>query len=88
MLHGNSNIKNYTLLYSGFKTSKEQHGTGIIITGCATKCILGFEPINERMCKLGIKGKFYNMTIMSIYASTEEGNKRNNEHVEQLYNKL
>src|SRR5215469_11558331 len=55
--------KNYTLLYSGSKTSKGQHGTGFLITGCTTQCILGTEPINDRMCKLRIKGKFYNMTI-------------------------
>jgi len=42
-------IKNkyYTLLHSGLKTSKGQHGTGFLITGCATQCILDFEPINE-----------------------------------------
>jgi hypothetical protein len=28
--------KNYTLLYSGLKTSKGQHGTGFLITGCVT----------------------------------------------------
>jgi len=50
--------KNYTLLYSALKTSKGQHGTGFLTTGCVTQCILGFEPINERMCKLRIKGKF------------------------------
>jgi hypothetical protein len=33
-------------LYSGPKTSKGQYGTGFIITGCATQCMLGFEPIN------------------------------------------
>ena len=69
--------ENYTLLYSGSKTSKEEHGTGFLITGCATKCILGFEPINERMCKLRMKGKLYNMTIISVYAPTEDENKRN-----------
>ena len=51
--------KKYTLLYSGLKTTKGQHGTGFLITGWATQCILGVEPINERMCKLRIKGKFY-----------------------------
>jgi exonuclease III len=80
--------KNSTLLYSGPKTSKGQHGTGFIITGCATQCILGFEPINERMCKLRIKDKFYNMTIISRYAPTEDKNKRNDEDVKRFYNKL
>ena len=28
--------KNYTLLYSGLKTSKGQHGTGFLITSYAT----------------------------------------------------
>jgi len=69
------------LLRSGMKTSKEQHGTGFLITCCVTQCILGFEPINERMCKMRIKGKFYNMTLISIYAPKDE-NKRNAEDVE------
>jgi hypothetical protein len=67
--------KNYTLLYSGPKTSKGQLGTGFIITGCATQCILGFELINERMCKLITRGKFYNMTNISVYAPKEDKNK-------------
>jgi exonuclease III len=74
--------KNYTLLYSGLKTSKGQHGTGFLITRCATQCMLGFEPINERMCKLRFKGKFYNMTIISVFAATEDENKRNAVDVE------
>jgi exonuclease III len=70
------------------KTSKGQHGTGFIITGCATQCILGFEPINGRMCKLRTKGKFYNMTIISAHAATEDENNQNDENVERFYNKL
>jgi hypothetical protein len=74
--------KNHTLLYIGPKTSTGQLGTGFIITGCATQCILGFEPINERMCKLITRGKFYNMTIIDVYAPKEDKNKRNDEEVE------
>ena len=33
--------------------------------------ILGFEPISDRICKLRVKGKFYNMTLINIYAPTE-----------------
>ena len=76
--------KNY-ILYSGLKTSRVQHGTGFLITGCATQCIIGFEPINERMCKLRIKGKFHNMTLISEYAPTEDENKRNVEDEQILY---
>ena len=70
------------------KTAKRQHGTGFLITGCATKCILGVEPINERMCKLRIEGKFYNTTVISVYAPTEDENKRNAEYVDRFYKKL
>jgi exonuclease III len=80
--------KNSTLLYSGLKASKVQHGTGFVITGCVTQCIFGFEPINDRMCKLRIKGKFYSMTIISVYAPTEDENKQNAEDVERFCNKL
>ena len=80
--------KNYTLLYSGLKASKGQHGTGFLITGWATQCIIGFERIKERMCKMRIKGKFYNMTFISIYAPTENENEQNAEEVERFYNKL
>ena len=80
--------RNYTLLYSGLKTSKGQHGTRFLITGCATQCIIRFEPINERMCKLRIKSKFYNMTVISVYAATEDENKRNADDLERFYSNL
>jgi exonuclease III len=80
--------KNYTLLYSGLKTSKRQHGTRFLTTGCVTKCILGFEHINEIMCKLRIKGKFHNMRIIILCSPTEDENKRSAENVERFYNKL
>ena len=75
-------------MYSGPKTLKGQDRTGSIITGCATQCILGFEPINERMSKLRIRGRFYNLTFISGYAPTEDENKRNDEDVKRFYIKL
>ena len=59
--------KNYTLLYSGLKASKGWHGTGFLITGWVLQCIIGFEPINERMCKMRIKGKFCNQSIYFVF---------------------
>ena len=34
--------------------------------------ILRFEPIFDRICKLRVKGKLYNITLISIYAPTED----------------
>ena len=43
--------KNYTLLYSGLKALKGQHGTGHLITGCVTQCILGLNPLMKEYAK-------------------------------------
>ena len=47
--------------------------------------ILGFEPISDRICKLRVKGKFYNMTLINIYAPTED---KEEEIKEQFYEEL
>jgi len=36
------------------------------------KNILSFEPYNQRLCKLQINGKFYNLSIISVHVPTEE----------------
>jgi hypothetical protein len=47
--------------------------------------ILGFEPISDRICKLRVKGKFYNTTLINIYAPTED---KGGEIKEQFYEEL
>jgi exonuclease III len=46
---------------------------------------MGFEPVNERICKLRIRGKFYNLTLISAYAPTEDAQ---DEVKEQFYEEL
>ena len=47
--------------------------------------ILGFEPISDRICKLRVKGKFHNMTLINTYAPTEDKEERIKE---QFYEEL
>ena len=47
--------------------------------------ILSFELYNERLCKLWIKGKFNNLSIISAYAPTEE---KTDEEKEKFYQVL
>ena len=54
----------YILLYSGAEKQGEQ-GVGFIIKRLFENSIIGFEPINARMCKVRIKGKFYNTTVIN-----------------------
>jgi exonuclease III len=49
------------------------------------KHILSFEPFNERLCKLRIKGKFNNLSIRSVRAPTEE---KTDEEEEKFYEDL
>ena len=36
------------------------------------KNIISFTPIIERICTLRLKGKFHNITLINVYAPTEE----------------
>jgi exonuclease III len=46
---------------------------------------MGFEPINERICKLRLKGKYHNITIINIHAPTEE---KDEDTKERFYTEL
>jgi hypothetical protein len=41
--------------------------------------VIGFEPYNERLCKLRIKGKYNNIMLINEYAQAED-------HTEKLKN--
>jgi exonuclease III len=77
--------KNCSFTYSGHKTLKGRSGTGFMITGSAVQSIFRFDPISDRMCKLRIKGKFNNMTLLSVYVPTEGSN---GEEIEQFHSDL
>jgi serine phosphatase RsbU (regulator of sigma subunit) len=47
--------------------------------------ILGFEPISDYICKLRVKGTFYNMTLINVYAPTED---KEEEIKDQFYEEL
>ena len=62
----------YSVYYSCNPNTTGQAGTGFIIQKLAMNKILGFEPISVRICKLQVKEKFPNMTLINTYASTED----------------
>jgi len=41
--------------------------------------VIAFEPVNERISKIRIKGKFQNMTLITAHAPTEEKEEREKE---------
>jgi len=48
---------------------------------------MGFEPINERICKIGIQGKYHNTTLINIHAPTEKKMMMSRKSFTQNYNK-
>jgi exonuclease III len=64
--------KYFTLFYSGSALRTGIYCTGFIVQKKIMKYILGFVPIRERICKLRVKGKFFNTTIINVYMPTED----------------
>lgn len=65
-------------MYSGYEENRRLHGVSFIINKKTRKALLAFEPVNARLAKMRLKGKFNNITIISAYAPTEDnpGGKR------------
>jgi exonuclease III len=64
--------KDFSFYYSGTKEELGQAGTGFILMGKSINNGIGFEAINERICKIRMKGKFNNVTLINMYALTED----------------
>ncbi|EFN75852.1 Craniofacial development protein 2, partial [Harpegnathos saltator] len=63
--------RKYSIVYYGGE-KPGQRDTGFYINEEMRKSVLLFEPINDRICRLRIKGKFQNITMISVYAPTED----------------
>jgi exonuclease III len=77
--------KDYQFFYSGTKEKTGQAGTGFLIMKKMQKHIISYELHNERLCKLRIKGKYNNITMINVYAPTED---KTEEIKEQFYDDL
>jgi len=54
--------KDFSSYYSGTKDQIGHTGTGFILSGGIINNAIGFEAINERLCKIRIKSKYNNLT--------------------------
>ena len=70
--YGHTRKKDYSLYYSCNPDTTGQFGKGFLVKKEIEKNILGFEPYNERLCKLRIKGKYHNLSLICAHAPTED----------------
>ncbi|XP_039429642.1 craniofacial development protein 2-like [Culex pipiens pallens] len=47
-------------------------GTGFIVLGKMRSRVIDWEPIDDRMCRLRIKGRFFNYLIFNVHCPHEE----------------
>jgi hypothetical protein len=64
--------KHFTVIFSGPDKRTGQYGTGFIISRKIRENILEWEPVNDRLYRLRIRGKFMNLTIISAHALRED----------------
>jgi hypothetical protein len=62
--------KTHTILQCGKQKGKREFAVAFKVDKAAKRNIMAFTPINDRMCKLRIKTKFFNLSIINVHAPT------------------
>jgi hypothetical protein len=60
-------------MYSFYSRNENNtFGTGFVVHRDYKGAVLGFQPINERICTLRVKACFVNICFICVQASTEK----------------
>ena len=68
---GTLNSETYHILYSGLETRKEA-GVGMALSSWANKCLVDWEPINERILRTRFATSQAKLTVIVVYAPTND----------------
>ncbi|BHF83424.1 hypothetical protein SprV_0902656600 [Sparganum proliferum] len=69
----------FTLYHSGPRDSSGRHGVAIALSQQADLALLAWEPVNDRMAYVRLKGHFTNISIVAVYAPTSVAEQRDKE---------
>ena len=67
---GIQKFETFTLFNSGLKNKKLEFGCGIYVTGEFLNFIKDFKIINERICYLRLKTKWFSCSLINVHAPT------------------
>jgi exonuclease III len=73
-----------SILYSGHDT-KHIHGVGIVLGKEATKALIAWKPVDDRIITARINSKYSKITVIQVFAPTHSAS---NEDKDDFYNKL
>ena len=59
------------ILYSGKRDGKHEEGVGFYVTKSLYNLMTDFEAINSRLARLGLKSRWFNVTLLVVHAPTE-----------------
>jgi len=81
---GIQKFDNIPLFSSGSGSEKHEFGCGFYVSGEFLKYVKDFKIVNERMCCLRLKAKWFSCTLINVHAPTNE----RTEDKEEFYNLL
>jgi exonuclease III len=69
--------KDYTIFNSG--NTNNTFGTGFVVREHLKVVVMGFQPVNERMCTLRIRARFFSITFIWVHVPTDEADNKGKE---------
>jgi exonuclease III len=59
-------------IYYSYHNQTHQFGTGFMVNKNMKHLVIDFQPIDMRLCKFRLRGRFHNYSVFSAHAPTEE----------------
>ncbi|XP_039297365.1 uncharacterized protein LOC120354375 [Nilaparvata lugens] len=79
-------------MYSGKEGDRHELGVGFVVENSMKENIIDFKPVNERICVLRVKTKFFNLSLINVHAESEDKDEAVKDEfyckLEQTYNSM
>ncbi|KAI5693582.1 hypothetical protein M8J75_001802 [Diaphorina citri] len=82
---GKIDKREFSIIYSGPQKRTGQMGTGFIINKTIRDSSMEYNNVSDKICVIRLRGKFRNISIVSVHAPTEE---KSDEEKEIFYEEL